>query len=60
MFNLINEQYKEINLNCVYESGWELNHAKILYNELKIIADFLIDNNLYNKIYISLFNENKY
>lgn len=57
IFNLINENYKEIHLNCAYESGWTIKHAKIMYNELKIVSDFIIDNNLYNKIYISLFEE---
>ena len=57
IFNLINEGYKEIKLNCVYEPGWELSHAQIMYKEMKIIADYLIDNNLYNKIFISLFDE---
>lgn len=57
IFNLIQEEYDEIHLNCMYEPGWENIHAKIMYNELKIVADYLLDNNLYNKIFISLFNE---
>ena len=32
---LIESGYREINLNCVYEEGWTLEHATILYNELK-------------------------
>lgn len=60
IFNLINEGYKEIHLNCIYESGWELSHAKIMYKEMKIIADYLINNNLYNKIFISLFEEDAF
>ena len=58
IFNLIKENYKQIHLNCAYEPGWTIEHAKIMYNELKIVADYIIDNNLYNKIFISLFNEN--
>lgn len=57
VLNLINENYKEIHLNYAYEPGWTIEHAKILYNELKIITHYIIDNNLYNKIYISLFDE---
>jgi uncharacterized protein len=57
VFNLIKEGYKEIRLNCIYEPGWELSHSKILYEEMKIIANYLIDNNLYDKIFISLFDE---
>lgn len=60
IFNLIEEDYKEIHLNCVYEPGWTVEHAKIMYQELKIVADYIIDNNLYNKIFISLFNEDKF
>ena len=58
--NLINEDYKYIHCNCIFEKGWELSHAKILYSELKKIADYLIDNDLYNKIYIKFFNEDYY
>ena len=57
IFNLIKEDYKEIHLNCIHESGWNLTHSKIMYQQLKIVADYLINNNLYNKIFISLFNE---
>lgn len=60
IFNLIENKYKEIHLNCIYESGWTIEHAKIIYNELKIIADYIIENNLYNKIYISLFREDDF
>ena len=55
--NLIKEKYQFIHLNCVFESGWTVEHAQIMYQELKNIADYIIDNNLYNKIYISLFEE---
>ncbi len=56
--NLINEGYREIFLNCIYEEGWNWNHANILYTEMKKLADYII-NNRYNEIvYISLFDEN--
>jgi radical SAM peptide maturase (CXXX-repeat target family) len=58
--NLINENYTEIMLNCVFEKGWNYDHARILYNQLKLIADYLINNNLYNKIYIRMLDENFY
>ncbi len=60
IINLIEEKYTVIHCNCIFEKGWEISHAKILYNELKRVADYLIDNNLYNKINVSLFNENWY
>ena len=58
--NLIDEGYTTIMLNCIFEKGWNNNHANILYNQLKLIANYLINNNLYNKIYTRLFDENSY
>lgn len=55
--NLINEGYTEIHLNCIFEKGWEINHAKILYNELIKLSDYLFNNDLDEKIYISMFND---
>lgn len=57
LINLINLGYTEVPFNCVFEKGWDYNHAKIYYNELKKIANYLIYNNLYNKINIVIFNE---
>ena len=54
---LINEGYNEIHLNCVFEKGWEESHAIILYNQLKQLADYLLENNLEDEIYISMFEE---
>lgn len=55
---LIEEGYTHINLNCVYEKGWTIEHATILYYQLKKIAEYLINNELDEKIYISMFEEN--
>ena len=55
---LIEKNYTEINLNCVYEEGWTAEHATILYNQLKQLADYLIDNDLEQKIDLSIFNHN--
>lgn len=54
---LIEEGYTEINLNCVYEKGWDENHATVLYYQLKKLADYLIMNDLADKIFISMFME---
>lgn len=54
---LIESGYSEINLNCVYEKGWEQEHATILYYQLKELADYIIDNNLQDFLYISMFQE---
>lgn len=60
MLYLISEGYTDLQGNCVFEEGWELSHATILYNELKKLSDFLLDNDLYNKIRVSLLNEDFY
>lgn len=55
--SLLDEGYTQLVGNCVFEEGWEYEHATILYDQLKKIADYLIDNDLYNKIYVSFFEE---
>ena len=55
VIGLIESGYKEILLNCVYEKGWTLEHAKILYQQLKLVADYIINNDLFDNIYISIF-----
>ena len=60
LISLINEGYTKIPCNCVYEEGWTVEHATILYSELKKLANYLIDNELYDKITIRLFKEHEY
>lgn len=55
--SVIGEGYVTLFGNCVYEEGWTEKDATILYYELKKLADYLVDNDLYNKIYISFFEE---
>ena len=55
--NLIDLGYQEIFLNCVYEKGWTAEHALILYEQLKKISDYLIENDLFDKIYLSIFDD---
>ena len=52
--------YKNIFANCVFEDVWKIGHATILYNELKKIADYLLENNLEQKIFFSLFKEKNF
>lgn len=56
VINLINEGYNEIFLNCIYEKGWTNQHATILYYQLKELSDYLLDNNLFDRLYISMLN----
>ena len=58
--NLIKLGYKDIFLNYVFEEGWNNTHAKTLYFELKKLTDYLIDEDLYNKVAISIFDENAF
>ncbi|MBR2247120.1 MAG: hypothetical protein IJ880_08875 [Bacilli bacterium] len=59
VINLINLGYTKIPLNCVYENVWQdEKYADILYNELIKLADYIIDNDLYNQIFIALFDKN--
>lgn len=60
VINLVNEGYEEINLNCIFENGWNEAHAKIMYEQLVKIADYFIENNIYKKTYLSLFDEDMF
>lgn len=52
--------YTDINANCVYEKGWTQEHATKLYYQLKTCADYLLDNNLENDIYVSILAEDMF
>lgn len=43
--------------NCVFEEGWNIENAKILYNQMKILADYLLEDENYTKYMCSLFDE---
>jgi uncharacterized protein len=48
-----------IHSNCVFEKGWKVDHAKIMYSEMKRLADWLIDNKDNGReCTISLFDNN--
>ena len=57
---LIESGYDEINLNCVFEDGWEERHATILYEELKKAADYILENDLEDNLEISIFSESMF
>lgn len=57
LVHMVELGYTEINANCVFEEGWEQKHATELYVQMKRFADYLIDNDLQDKIYCSLFEE---
>lgn len=43
--------------NCVFEEGWTKEHAKIFYEELIKLADYLLAKNRFANYYTSLFDE---
>lgn len=56
----IDNGYTDINANPVFEEEWTVEQAKAYYKKLVAIADYIIDNNLQEKIYCSLFNKNHF
>ena len=56
--HMIELGYNEINANVVYEKGWEQSHAIEYYKQLKRIADYFLDNDLVEDVFLALF-ENK-
>lgn len=57
IIHMIGLGYEDINANCVYEKGWEKEHATELYFQMKRVADYLLENNLENKLFVSLFSD---
>ena len=61
--HMLDMGYQDININCVYEEGWSIEHARILYQELKRVSDYLLSNGCGSDpddIYYALFNEDNY
>lgn len=54
--DFINHDMKCINLNCVFEEGWNQKTARIELEQLMKLSDYIIANNL-EHIYIAIFNE---
>lgn len=60
VIDFIKDGFTSIFANCVFEEGWTNEHAIIYYKELKKLANYLLDNNLVNDYYISLFEYNNF
>lgn len=54
--DFINQGMTSINLNCVFEEGWNQQTAKVEYEQLKKLADYILENDL-EHLYIAIFNE---
>ena len=60
LINMLSLGFTIININCVFEEGWQLSDAQELYNQMNIVSKYLIDNNLKDKVYIAIFDAGKY
>lgn len=61
LFSAIRHLYENLHLdgvfaNCIFEEGWKKEHAVIFYQEMKKIADWMIDNNIEKDYFCSLFS----
>lgn len=41
--HMVSLGYTDINANCVYEEGWEPMHATVLYQQMKELADYFLE-----------------
>lgn len=49
--------YHNIPANCVFEDVWKKKHPQLFYDKLIELADWIIDNEIYKDLYLSLFEE---
>lgn len=56
----IENGYTDIYANPVFEEEWTIQQAHLYYEKLKSIADYIVDNNLQDKVYTSLFDSNSF
>ncbi len=55
--NLLRLNYKIILANPIYEADWTKEYATIYYEQLKKVADIMLERELYNDVHISIFDE---
>ena len=58
--SLFDQGYRIIHLNCVYEEGWNMEHAKILYQQLKELADYMIESGRFIDSQLSIFDQSQF
>lgn len=54
--DFINHGMRVININCVFEEGWNVETAKIEYEQLIQLADYILNNDL-EPVYIAIFTD---
>lgn len=47
----------QLHCNCVYEEGWTNELAKVLYDQLKLLADWMIESGRYKKTDLTIFSD---
>jgi hypothetical protein len=60
IIDLIEKGFIDIWVNCMYEEGWTYKHATNLYYEFKKLANYIIEYNLYDKVFIRIFDRKLY
>ena len=58
--NMVELGFTAIHANCVFENVWNTEYAKKYYNQLKLIANYIKENNLQDKIYFIIFEPDNY
>lgn len=60
IIDMMNHGFININENCVYEEGWTIEHAKVLYRELKKLANYVLEHDLETSHTFRIFNPDWY
>ena len=53
----IENGYEDIYANPVFEEEWTVEQAKLYYEKLKLVADYIVANNLQDRVYFSVFDK---
>lgn len=57
LIDFVNDESHDINVNYVYENVWNIDHAKMLYRELKKVADHLLSHDMQDDVRISILTD---
>jgi uncharacterized protein len=49
--------FTDVNANCVYEEGWNIENTRVFYRELIKLADYMVDKEIYKTSYCSIFDQ---
>lgn len=60
VINMFELGFDYVHANCCYEDIWDIKDATTLYQQLKIVADYIIDKNLEPVIGFNMFETNNY